>query len=350
MLRQLTKGLKKFWILITLATLIAGIKLLINLIQFRTKAAELKVPLMPLTDIYFMLISTVATAFLKETIRRLTKPYLYKRIEKLYEQSSWKEKKQKILYSFTSLIWYSLMAIVGLILAYNDPAVPKCFSGGQDCKDIIISWPFDPMMKYVRFYYILQMGTRIYSLLNHMLRHRDHVEFLELASHHILTVIAMLYSYYCNFYSIASVTLLIHDFGDWVLNLGKIWRDLYFDYCREIYAFPLIVYLFCYIRVIAQLRCSIWNLFLRVWNWGTPEFPVTKEGKELQDYARFPGLFIFLMVVSIWLMNLVWSMIIMKIPFTYILYKSSNTDTYGEEMVSAKKNMNAGEVEEESQQ
>lgn len=336
MLRKLTKQLKKFWLAITIATVLAGVKLFLNLVEFRSKAKEHNVPLMPLTDMLFMLLATFVTACAKESIRRLTKPYLFNRIETLYERSSWKEKKAKILYSFTSLIWYSMMAIFGLALAWGDKSVPACFGGSQQCKDIIITWPFDPKMKLVRVYYISQMGTRIYSLLNHMARHRNHVEFLELASHHVLTVVGMLYSYYCNFYSIASVTLLIHDMGDWVLNLGKIWRDLYYNVCSEVFVFPFILYLFCYMRVVAQFSCSIVNLYMRVWKWGS-EFPVNKEGKELAGVARFPALFIFLMVCSLWFMNVVWSLIILKIPINFILYRSSNTDTYGEEVVSAKK-------------
>lgn len=337
MLRTLTKKLKKLWLVLTIATILIAGKLLLNLIEFRKKATELKVPLMPLSDILLMILATILTGLAKEMIRYLSTNYLYRRIEALYQESSWKEKKSKILYSFISLIWYSLMAIFGLYLAWGDASVPKTFFGGQDCKNIIMDWPFDPRMKYVRLYYITQMGTRIYSLVNHLLRHRDHVEFIELFSHHILTVVAMLYSYYCNFYSIASVTLLIHDFGDWVLNLGKIWRDLYFNVFSEIFIFPLVLYLFCYIRVIAQFKCSIMNLGLRVWNWDGKAFPINEEGRELSKVAKFPAIFILSMVCSLWLMNFVWTLIILKIPFTFILYRSSNTDTYGEKMVSDKK-------------
>ena len=55
---------------------------------------------------------------------------------------------------------------------------------------------------------------------------RNEKNYYELCVHHFATVFSIVYCYFTNFEDFGTFILIASDFGDAVLNLGKVYRDI----------------------------------------------------------------------------------------------------------------------------
>lgn len=51
--------------------------------------------------------------------------------------------------------------------------------------------------------------------------------YMELTAHHVATVTAVLFCYFTNFEHFGPFILIASDLSDALLNMGKVWRDLF---------------------------------------------------------------------------------------------------------------------------
>lgn len=112
-------------------------------------------------------------------------------------------------------------------------------------------YPGTEEIPYMSFYYMLQMGSRTYSLINSIVRESRRPDFHEMILHHLVTIFAMLYSYFTNTHMIGVIILLIHDWGDWSYRVSSIWKDLFPNHYPGFSAF-LGIYFFSVVRCIQQ--------------------------------------------------------------------------------------------------
>lgn len=95
------------------------------------------------------------------------------------------------------------------------------------------------------------MGSRAYSLINSIKNEMHRPDFHEMTLHHLVTIFAMLYSYFTNTHPIGVIVLYIHDFGDWTYRVAGIWRDLFPNHCPTISAI-FALYSFSFVRCVYQ--------------------------------------------------------------------------------------------------
>lgn len=337
---KFTNKLKIFWIICIVTILSGSIYLTKDLIIVREEME--KFPWMrkkPFYHFYYMILSAIIVTIIKTTMSRTSEKWLYKLIERNFEKSLWEEKKSKVVHIFVSTIFYSLTSAFGLYLVWGDKTIPKVFFGGRE-EDLfhIDNWPNYDEMPNLEIYYIVQMGSKLFSFVNHFVNHRDHVEFTEMALHHFLTVFSMIYSYFTNFYNIGIVVLVLHEFGDWSMNFCKFLRDIVgLDNVKGSPFFGLILYLFVYFRVVAQFQTIITPILKQLRYFWT-DWKLKYEGAEiLQKHLFWPCNFMLLMVLILYILNFIWSVLVLRVLFNFLTKRSFHNDVHGEKDIKLKK-------------
>lgn len=81
--------------------------------------------------------------------------------------------------------------------------------------------PHSPVAGPVKFYYLSQIAFYLHQvlILNAEARRKDHVQMM---AHHIITIVLMFASYFGNFTRIGCVIMLIMDWCDILLPVGRI--------------------------------------------------------------------------------------------------------------------------------
>jgi len=72
---------------------------------------------------------------------------------------------------------------------------------------------------------MIQIAHHMYSLLDHLFIVKREKDWAEMALHHFCAMSAIFFSYFTNQVAFGSTILLIHDYGDIFLNLGKFLKD-----------------------------------------------------------------------------------------------------------------------------
>lgn len=78
------------------------------------------------------------------------------------------------------------------------------------------------MPKYLDDMYVMKLAYAFYETVETFVNGRSKRDFSEMALHHIVTMMLILFSYSTNFLPIGSVIMLIHDITDIFLNIFKI--------------------------------------------------------------------------------------------------------------------------------
>jgi len=196
-------------------------------LKIRSEFIKLGVEVKPFYHLIYMAISTVIVYLIKEIAYKLVDPMVDSRIETIYPPEAWKEKKMKCSYYAVGLVWYSLISLIGTYLCWGAPNVPRYFLGSMNGPLTMRDFPAATDIPYLTFYYMLQMGSRNYSMIRTILQERHLLNFHEMFLHHLLTLFLMLFSYFTNTYNVGVIVLLIHDWGDWGHKVSHVWKDLF---------------------------------------------------------------------------------------------------------------------------
>lgn len=201
-----------------------------------------------------MLLATIVVGVVKQTGITLALPIVNNRIEELYTEDLWPLKKKKAAYYTLGCIWYSISGVVGLLIFWNHPNVPRIFGGSGDMGKINQYFPEQAVIEYGKFYMIMQTGSHGYSVIYHLINGRESVNFWELLLHHFVTMILIFNVYFTNGLARGCVILMFHDWGDWAYNITNMMRDLFNSpkYLPYLLPFiPVFFFLFIYTRCVA---------------------------------------------------------------------------------------------------
>lgn len=146
-----------------------------------------------------------------------------------YERYKTEEQRKKRCYNLVkwahSIVYYTLSAIAAYFILKQTSFLPTWLGGSGYCTDVsryINS--FDEANNYMKAFYIVQFGKHLGRFFQHMFI-RAEGAFYQYALHHGLSTFLILFSYLMNFWLIGIFVLFIHDLSDFVLIIGRGYRD-----------------------------------------------------------------------------------------------------------------------------
>lgn len=86
----------------------------------------------------------------------------------------------------------------------------------------------------VYFLYVLEIGFYCYSIPALLFWETRRKDFLASLSHHVATLVLLLYSHYLNFTLVGAMVLLLHDCGDVFIELSKVLSYLRADAAKTV--------------------------------------------------------------------------------------------------------------------
>lgn len=194
--------------------------------EFRKQLTpELKKFLMPVSDLKYMFWCTIFACLFRGIIKYFTKDYMLS----LYIKNTKKNvefHKEKVKGYFSSFCWYLFTYIFGIVfVAWNNPLVPKTIGGSMPSDSLYaMKWPQVELAPLDYCYFYIQVGGKMYSLLNTVLFERNYDDFWEMILHHVISVQLLLVCYFSNVSVIGLSVLLYHDPGEIGINFMKIYR------------------------------------------------------------------------------------------------------------------------------
>lgn len=192
---------------------------------FREEADRVGVKYNSFSDLWFagqVLVTIVALRWLGN---RAFRTMLVKRLEEV-DKLNFDMKKHKITREFLSFLWYVFITIYGNIALYQHPYIPTCLNGSNTCEGLVLDYGNRSGDPIINKYYMIQSAHHMYSLLEHLFISKREKDFAEMALHHLCAMSAIIFSYFTNQVAFGATILLIHDYGDIFLNLGKFLRDI----------------------------------------------------------------------------------------------------------------------------
>ncbi|KAI0089158.1 longevity assurance proteins LAG1/LAC1 [Irpex rosettiformis] len=120
------------------------------------------------------------------------------------------------------VVYYSLQWCFGLYVHRNLPTKVL------DPVDVWTNYPHIPLAGPIKLYYLTQNAFYMHQILvlNAEARRKDHWQMM---THHVITVVLMLGSYFYNFTRIGVLIMMLMDLCDIFLPLAKMWRYLGFS-------------------------------------------------------------------------------------------------------------------------
>jgi hypothetical protein len=152
------------------------------------------------------------------------KPMLVRRLERV-DRLNFELKKHKITREFLSFLWYVFASVYGNVALYQHPYIPSCLNGSNTCEGLILDYGNRSGDPVINRFYMIQSAHHMYSLIEHLFITKREKDFAEMALHHLCAMSAIIFSYFTNQIAFGATILLIHDYGDIFLNLGKILKD-----------------------------------------------------------------------------------------------------------------------------
>jgi len=178
-------------------------------------------------DLWIMLFVCVTTFVLKQTLYKITNPYL----NRMLAAMNFPDHTQRLerLHDFSLGLWFYGGSIVFTYYTFwGNPNVTWMLGGTNVGWNLLSSWPDSPNgeLPYMNIIYPIQMGYHLHNLVFHIFCRTHKATYIEMILHHYLTWFLIFFSYYTNFESFGLAVLMCHDIGDFIMNIGKLVRDL----------------------------------------------------------------------------------------------------------------------------
>ncbi|EIW82364.1 longevity-assurance protein [Coniophora puteana RWD-64-598 SS2] len=209
-----------------------------------------------------------------------------------------------------STIYYTLQACFGIYVHINLPTAT------WQTKYLWAEYPHVPLAGTVKLYYLTQ--TAFYShqilILNAEAHRKDHVQMM---THHIITVILMVASYFSNFTRVGCLIMVLMDWCDIWLPLAKMLRYIrLFTLCDITFIFFLFSWFitrhYLFIRVILSAYYEAPGLIRGDWN------PL------IGHYYSPPTHQVFvLFLVSLQVIQVLWTWMISRVAWGVITGKNA---------------------------
>lgn len=252
------------------------------------------IPHMSYHDVKLMLASACMFYFIKNLWERLTVPIIEPLIDKKHqglERMVRTKRTSKWVFDF---FFYSSFAIWGFFIFRE--WLPTMIFGEASCNMTWRYYPYAFDSKYLREYYLLQLGGQLYKSLDQIFKKRSDSKFWEYFLHHFLALVLQVHSYIAHVFGAGILTLVAFDFTDlWLASLraqeafGVKIKFLFPIY----YVVTLIIWI--YIRGIYYPMCVIAG------GWTDHMF-----GDAYPPRNRLSDLFFPLLLTFLYVMNLYW--------------------------------------------
>ena len=288
-----------------------------SIFTFREIATRIGVKYNSFSDIISILIILFSLIALRWSMTFFLKPMFQKRLKEV-DELNYELKKNKVCKEFLSTLWYIFAVVYGNLALYNHSYIPDWLLGGGTCDGLVTNYGNYSGDDTIKKFYKLQAAHHLYSLIDHLFISKWEKDFSEMALHHLCAIAAIFFSYLTNQMALGATILLIHDYGDVLLNLGKVIRDqkLLPSYGRTLDVLFVLLFVFWFFpRVVLIGTCVIpagaYKLHFDL-NLTDPGYAY------LQQQMRTVDAIQILMVFIIMLLNMYWSYVILRSGYNKI--------------------------------
>ena len=213
----------------------------------------------------------------------------YRKLESKFLESGWK------------MFIFGVFTCVEVYANWGEPWVTDRAAFWTGCTAIPCNYEVPPR---VYFLYVLQIGFYCYSIPALVFWETRRKDFLASLSHHIATLILLLYSHYLNFTLVGSTVLLLHDCDDVLIELSKI-----FVYTKQETAKTVCFAIFTLLWI--STRVVIYPLHVIR---GTLVDSLVEAGKMGIDPQPHHVIF-NAMLIFLWILNVYWTYFILRIVY-----------------------------------
>src|SRR3990167_60225 len=274
---------------------------------------------------------------------------VYKRV-KLNDPINFELKKDKSLKEAFCSAWYLAMTIMGVYFFANTDYLPTPCFGSGNCEDMPRKLFTRENHWTVRMYFMIQFAYHTHTLVYYELANRKKKlpEYNEMMLHHILAVGLIILCYTSGYFNYGISFLMIADFTDFFLNLGKADRDLRLTQGWKIQLFDLcfagVVVSCTYLRAYVIPWCVLRSCYLALWKTWQGQYNFW-DHPTLQKYASKLVAFyavkaVLLSVLGI--MNFYWVTIILQMTYRRIFLKQKTpyaNPAHGDKMESGERDI-----------
>jgi hypothetical protein len=332
-------NLRTIWNCLSVFLIGTTLYLFKSIFVYREEAEAMGLEINDWSDLYTGFWILMLIFFLRHSISYFLKPMLTRRLKET-DPLNYELKKNKVTKEFLSLLWYIFATVYGNIALYNHPYVPNWLNGGGTCKGLASNYGTHRGDPVINKFYLIQSAHHMFSLVDHVFIQKKEKDWAEMSLHHLCAMAAILFSYYTNQIGFGATILLIHDYGDVFLNLGKFWRDMrilpHMPWIIDI-EYVLIFVSWFFPRVVLVSGCVLpAGIYYR-------HFEVVSNDPKRIELAKkmqyVDTLQIFLVFV-IMLLNFYWSCIIIKTGYNKFCSKKNSTfviESLGEKSEKAEK-------------
>jgi ceramide synthetase len=219
-----------------------------------------RIRLYPITDFGWSLLSCALFALYRYALDRFGSPLLKLRVnpERFPKEEDREEKGRKFAKWIGSIIYYSFSTFLCFFLFRKEFFFPTILGGEGECSLIFHGYPNFPEVPYVTFFYMMQFGVHLYTLLDHIFVRYKEPKFWELFLHHGMAVFLIFFSYLTNCAFVGIMVLFVHDPGDIMLDLNRVLNDWSPRYKKVIdITYVTFVLTWMYLRLTAFPACLI---------------------------------------------------------------------------------------------
>jgi hypothetical protein len=212
------------WNILSVMLLAANAYFFKSIATFRDEADRIGLKYNSFSDLWYAAQVLVVICVLRGLGTWAFKPMLVNRLRQV-DPLNFELKKNKITKEFLSFLWYVFASVYGNVALYNHPYIPSWLNGSGTCEGLTLDYGNRVGDSVINKYYMIQSAHHMYSLLDHIFLSKKEKDFAEMALHHVCAMSAILFSYFTNQVAFGATILLIHDYGDIFLNLGKFLKD-----------------------------------------------------------------------------------------------------------------------------
>lgn len=246
--------------------------------------------------------------------------------EKFPTEEDRNERAKKACKWIMCIIYYTCSTAVCYYLFKDQFFFPVMLGGNSQCSDVFKYMPGAPNIPYGQIFYMVQFGSHLHTLIDHILFKRNDSKFWEMFLHHSVAVFLIFFSYMSGEIAVGILVLFTHDPGDIFLDAVRFYNDLRIR--KDVGIFILYVSfmgVWCYFRLYSFPVCLIYGAASSVY-WGPG-------GRHLLGQAFW---YLITMLVALVLLHLYWFIIIVKIALN-IAMKKKEYNSYDNKKKAVKK-------------
>lgn len=287
-----------------------------KVLTFLEEAPKYGVQTNSFSDLYIMGIAISLITVYRQASYYFVKPKIEARMHAI-EPECPDIKINKCVRAYVGIFWYIFTALYGLFLFYDHPLIPTAFLGSGKCHEITSKWPRHEMSTGIKRFYMTMFAHHVYSLLELLCGVSMRGDLIEMLLHHLVTVSAMMFTYYGNHVVSGTTVLIAHNIGDVFINMSKFARDTksLTGYKLDI-LFLILLVSWLVPRVILVSSCVLPAIiYTRNFQTGVYDLAI----QPLTSLMTTPDAFVATCVSVIMVLNLYWSVLLARMGYNKVM-------------------------------